>query len=277
VQYSRTMTASNPLATPAPWNLVASDYAAEVAPIFAWFAQKAIDLALLQPGARVLDVAAGPGTLSFLAARAGARVTAIDFSPAMIEQLRERASTESVTVETHVGDGQALPFADSSFDGAFSMFGLMFFADRILGLRELLRVLVPGAVAVVASWASEDGDTWRNLIWDAVREHLPNVPLGGSAPPLGNLDDCRREMTAAGFENVEVHEVEHKMPAMTTRQAWAWMVRATAPVALLRQRLGPTKWASFETCVLAKLIEACGEEGHTMRRRANLAVGRKRT
>jgi Methylase involved in ubiquinone/menaquinone biosynthesis len=117
------MTSSNPLSSPAPWTLVASEYAAEVAPVFAWFAQKAIDLALLSPGARVLDVAAGPGTLSFLAARTGAHVTAIDFSPAMIERLRKRACAETVAIESHVGDGQALPFADAAFDGAFSMFG----------------------------------------------------------------------------------------------------------------------------------------------------------
>jgi hypothetical protein len=105
---------------------------------------------------------------------------------------------------------------------------------------------------------------------------MPNLPLGGSAPPLGNADDCRQEMTAAGFEDVEVHEFAHTLPAMTTRQAWAWMVRATAPIALLRQRLGPTEWASFEACILARLIEAFGEESHDMRRRANLSVGRKR-
>ena len=271
------MTSSNPLASPAPWTLVASEYAAEVAPVFACFAQKAIDLARLPPSARVLDVAAGPGTLSFLAARTGARVTAIDFSPAMIEKLRERASAESVAIESHVGDGQALPFSDASFDRTFSMFGLMFFPDRILGLRELWRVLTPGGVAVVSSWASEDGDTWRNLIWEAVREHLPNLPLGGSAPPLGNVDDCRREMTEAGFEDVEVREVAHTLPAMTTREAWAWMTRATAPIALLRQSLAPTKWAFFETCVLAKLIEAFGEEARGMQRKANLSLGRKRT
>ena len=244
--------------------------------MFAWFAQKAIDLAVLPLGARALDVAAGPGTLSFLAARTGAHVTAIDFSPAMIEKLRERASAEAVAIASHVGDGQALPFADASFDGAFSMFGLMFFPDRILGFRELLRVLVPGGVAVVGSWASEDGDTWRNLIWGAVREHMPNLPLGGSAPPLGKIDDCRREMTAAGFEGVEIHEMVHRLPAMTTRDGWAWMVRATAPIALLRQSLGPAQWAAFDACVLAKLIEAFGEESQRMRRKANLSVGRKR-
>jgi hypothetical protein len=53
------MPSANPLANPAPWNLIASDYAAEVAPIFARFSQKAIDLARLAPTARVRDVAAG--------------------------------------------------------------------------------------------------------------------------------------------------------------------------------------------------------------------------
>jgi len=83
-------------------------------------------------------------------------------------------------------------------------------------------------------------------------------------------------MTTAGFEDVEVHEIVHTLPAMTTRQAWAWMVRATAPIALLRQSLGPTKWASFDACVLAKLIAAFGEERQNMRRKANLSVGRRR-
>ena len=68
----------------------------------------------------------------------------------------------------------------------------------------------------------------------------------------------------------------HTLPAMTTRQGWEWMVRATAPIALLRQSLGPTKWAPFEACVLAKLVQTFGEASQSMRRKANLSVGRKR-
>ena len=99
----------------------------------------------------MLDVAAGPGTLAFIASAAGAHVTAIDFSPDMIDRLRARSVREGVQIEARVGDGQALPFDDATFEHAFSMFGLMFFPDRAKGFRELCRVLVPGGRAVVSS------------------------------------------------------------------------------------------------------------------------------
>jgi ubiquinone/menaquinone biosynthesis C-methylase UbiE len=99
----------------------------------------------LDRSARVLDVAAGPGTLTFLAAPRVARVSAIDFSPTMIEELRARAGREGVgNVDAQVMDAQALTFADSTFDAAFCLFAFMFFPDRARAFREMLRVLRPG-------------------------------------------------------------------------------------------------------------------------------------
>ena len=86
----------------------------------------------------LLDVAAGPGTLALQAARRGARVTATDFSPAMVETLRARASSEGLSgITTEVADGQNLPFPNASFDVACSMFGLFIFPDRARGFAEL--------------------------------------------------------------------------------------------------------------------------------------------
>ena len=65
----RPMTTRGPLAEPLPWNLVSKDYAIEVVPQFEKFAADALRVAGIRPGARVLDVAAGPGTLTLLAAR----------------------------------------------------------------------------------------------------------------------------------------------------------------------------------------------------------------
>src|SRR5262245_40412679 len=78
----------NPLATPEPWDLVTSGYVADSLPYFEAFSREALRLAALKPGAHIVDVAAGPGTLSLLAAAASARVTAIDVSERMIEEFR---------------------------------------------------------------------------------------------------------------------------------------------------------------------------------------------
>ena len=105
------MTAPSPLSTPVAWNLVAPGYATDIAPSFALFAEDALGLARAAPGAHILDVAAGPGTLTFAAARRGLRVSAVDFAPRMIDELRRRLVQEGVVsgIECAVGDGTALP------------------------------------------------------------------------------------------------------------------------------------------------------------------------
>jgi len=119
--------AEDPLASTEPWNLVADGYTAEALPLLEKFARDALLLASLPPGSRILDVATGPGTLALLAAREGAMVSAIDFSPAMVANLGRRADEAGLTLaDVRVGDGQALPYEDNTFDAAFSLFGLMF-------------------------------------------------------------------------------------------------------------------------------------------------------
>jgi SAM-dependent methyltransferase len=58
------------------------------------------------------------------------------------------------SIEWREGVAESLPFPDHSFDTVVSQFGLMFFADRRQGLREMLRVMAPGGRLVVAVWDS---------------------------------------------------------------------------------------------------------------------------
>ncbi len=144
------MSSGSPLATPEPWDLVADGYVENVAD-FEAFAREA--LRLVPAAGEVLDVAAGPGSLTLLAARTATRVHAVDFAPAMLEALRARAAAAGITnVDTQLADAQSLPFPDESFDVAYSMFGIIFFADRSRALAEMARVLRPGARVVVSSW-----------------------------------------------------------------------------------------------------------------------------
>ena len=97
----------SPLAISATWDAVAPDYTADLVPLFELYARDALALADLPDRARVLDVAAGPGTLALLAAPDADHVDAVDFSPAMVETLRQRApaagaaGTRSNAASTH--------------------------------------------------------------------------------------------------------------------------------------------------------------------------------
>jgi demethylmenaquinone methyltransferase / 2-methoxy-6-polyprenyl-1,4-benzoquinol methylase len=96
--------------------------------------------AVVRPGDRVLDACCGTGDLALAAARAGGRVTGVDFSAEMLARA-ERKAPEFDWVQA---DAAALPFPDGSFETVTVGFGIRNLADLEAGLRELARVLVPG-------------------------------------------------------------------------------------------------------------------------------------
>jgi len=135
----------------------------------------------------VLDVAAGPGTLALSAAKQVAHVSALDFSSAMIERLRrDAAALGYANIDAQVGDGQALPYPDGSFDAAFSMFGLIFFPDRNAGLRQLNRVLRPGGRVVIGSWAPFEPASALVTLFAALQVALPELPFHDPELPMGD-------------------------------------------------------------------------------------------
>jgi SAM-dependent methyltransferase len=267
--------APSPLATAEPWDLVAAGYTAEALPYFTRFSRDALARVELPQQPRIADVAAGPGTLSLLAAAAGARVSAIDFSERMVEVLRQRAAAEGLTdaIEVTVGDGQRLPFPTGAYDAAFSMFGLMFFPDRIAGMRELARVLRPGRPALIASWVPFDGPF--GALMEAAREQLPGLPLGsGGPPPLGTPDEIRREMSAAGFASISVENVVHELTASSFEAFWTVMVRSNAPLVLIRHKVGEERWQSLGPKIHDRLHQMLGDGPLVIGRGAYFGVGR---
>ena len=109
----------------------------------------------LRPGSEVLDVAAGNGNATLAFARRWHRVTSTDYVPALLEKGRVRASAEGLDVEFKPADAEALPFADGSFDGVVSTFGVMFTPDQRAAARELARVCRPGGKIGLANWTPE--------------------------------------------------------------------------------------------------------------------------
>jgi ubiquinone/menaquinone biosynthesis C-methylase UbiE len=273
------MSQASPLATPVAWDLVASAYTEEVVPLFESFATEALRLAAPPPQSRIIDVACGPGTLSVLAAKAGHQVDGIDFSHPMIERAAARIAKQGISsVELRVADGQALPFADGTFDAGFSMFGLLFFPDRAKGFAELRRVLRPGAKAVVASWAPLERVPVLAAMFDAVREAMGKAlgapPSPPTQPPLGSIEACRAEMSES-FADVVVHEHAELERAESADALWEYFTRTMAPIVLMKKNLGD-KFAIVDEAARTAIRGVIGSNPVEMKLTAFLTVGTTR-
>jgi len=134
----------------------------------------------LQPGERVLDLAAGTATSSAALARTGADVVGCDFSLGML-QVGRRAGHDRV--ELVAGDALGLPFADASFDAVTISFGLRNTADIGVALAELLRVTRPGGRLVVCEFSHPTWAPWRSLYVNYLMRALPAVATRVSSDP----------------------------------------------------------------------------------------------
>jgi SAM-dependent methyltransferase len=259
----------SPLAQPEPWNLVAGAYAAELLDQFALFANAALDLTAIKAGDRIVDVACGPGTLAVLAAERGVTVDALDFSAAMLAEFQRRLRERPLPgITVREGDGQHLPYGDGQYDAGFSMFGLMFFPDRVRGLRELHRVLKPGGQAVISGWTQFEGPF--ALLLEAIRAEMPALPFGQGKGPLSEPADIVSEMGQAGFATVTVHPRLHTIQAPSLADFWGGVERTMAPLVLLRRKLGETRWKEVAAGVLARLRAHLGDGPFDLQLRALL-------
>ncbi len=126
--------------------------------LFQPWVYRTIDALQIKPGLRVLDVGCGTGILAreiHRHAGPNASVVGLDPHPGMLGVAAELAPG----IRWKHGVAESIPLVDETFDAVVSQFGLMFFTDRLQGLREMLRVLVPQGQLLV-------------VVWDAL-EHIP--------------------------------------------------------------------------------------------------------
>jgi SAM-dependent methyltransferase len=156
----------------------------------------------LQPGALVLDVGCGVGAFLRLVAERGARPFGLDASEALLDLARERVPE----AELRVGDMEALPYEDDTFD-LVTGFNAFFFAnDFTAAVREAGRVAKPGAPVVIQVWGAHERNDLEAMKAIA-RPFFP--PRPADAPPepdyseRGALEDIA---TQAGLQPEQVFD-----------------------------------------------------------------------
>jgi demethylmenaquinone methyltransferase/2-methoxy-6-polyprenyl-1,4-benzoquinol methylase len=166
--------------------------------------------AVVRPSDVVLDACCGTGDLAVAAARAGGRVTGLDFSEPMLERARRKAPE----LEWIRGDLLELPFGDASFDAATVGFGVRNVDDLQGALSELRRVLGPDGRLGILEITRPRGPLapFYRLWFDGVVPLLGKLLPGGSAytylPASVRRFPGPAELTkmieAAGFRDVRV-------------------------------------------------------------------------
>lgn len=186
------------------WGARARDWAdiqeGQTSPVF----EAALQRTGVGPGTRYLDVGCGAGVAAQLAAARGALVCGVDAAETMIAIARESIPDG----EFHVGDLEALPFADAAFDVVAGFNAFQYAANPTVALREARRVTKAGGWIIVTVWGPPERVPAAAMA-KALAPLLPPPPPGAPGPfALSDEATLRAFVTEAGLEPVEVFDVD---------------------------------------------------------------------
>ena len=171
---------------------------------------KLMEMANLQPGEKLIDIACGTGLVSFPAAEKlgpNGFVLATDISDEMVKICTETADREKYQQHTIQKNGcrGIRMYRNEEYDVALCALGLMYVPDPIKALKEMYRVIKPGGRAVAAVWGQRDHCGWAEIFEIVDKRVTTEVcPMFFN---LGNSDVLKRSFVAAGFSNVNFEKL----------------------------------------------------------------------
>ena len=216
-----------------------------------------LEVASVQPGSRVLDVAAGTGDQTLMAARRvgpTGNVLATDDSASMLKVAAEGARKEGLTnVETRVMNAENLALDADSFDAVICRNALMLFRNPAKALTEMRRVVKPGSKVAVIVFSAEERNPHHGIPFAIIRR-LGNIPPPAPGEPwmyaLGDPGVLEDVYSRAGFLNVSAHAVPIKRRLPSAADAIRSMRNSAGDLRELMSRLKDADrelaWAEIE-------------------------------
>ncbi len=210
--------------------------------------RRVADTLAVGPGDRVLDVGCGlGGPTRVVAAQTGAHVTGVDLTPEYVEAARELSGAVGLADRVEVVEGEAgrLPFEDGAFTAAMMLHVGMNVADKTALVRDVRRVLTPGA---------------RFVVFDLVLtgDARPDYPLPWSATPEGSYlvhaDVYADAFAAAGFELEGADDLGDEIRALAERQRAGEVPGQQQMIDVLFGEQGPARFGNLVRALGAGVV-----------------------
>jgi SAM-dependent methyltransferase len=234
----------------------------------AHISRRLVELAGVQPGSRVLDVAAGYGEPALTAARKAGpqgRVVATDISAEMLAFGRERAAAAGLSnVEFVDSDASSLDFPPATFDAAVSRWGIIFEPDAEAAAGRIRSFLKPGARIAISSWGKPDQVPFLSIPMRTTMERLDVPP-----PPPGTPGPLSRPTPAAigglleggGFSEVAVEQDQVTYEFDSPQRFTAYIRAIAAPIrAMIEQHAGKAQQEAWDAITQAAAEAGGGSE-----------------
>jgi SAM-dependent methyltransferase len=251
-------------------------------PATSGISERLVELAGVERGSRVLDIAAGYGEPSLTAARKAGPdggVVATDISAEMIAFGRERAADAGLeNIEFVESDAASLAFPEASFDAALSRWGIIFEPDGEAAAARIRDFLKPGGRMAISSWGQPDRVPFLAIPMRTAMQRLqvPPPPPGTPGPlsrptpeALGGL------LEAAGFSDVDAEEAEVSFEWESAEEFTTFIKEIAPPITAMiaphPQEVQDETWAA-----ITEAIREVAAEGGAVRlsNLALLAAGR---
>jgi SAM-dependent methyltransferase len=211
----------------AGWDEQAIGYDRMLGRVTARLVDPMLDAAALGPGARLLDVACGPGDATAAAAARGAIAVGVDLATAMVQVARRRHPGVPFLRAT----AEALPFAPGTFDAVLGGLLVHHLAEPVPVVRELARVLAPGGRLVLTAWDVPERCALVGVLVDAIAEvgAAPPADLPPGPPFFQFSTDAALAglLTGGGLGGAEVHTVAFAHPVADVGTLWTGLMRGT--------------------------------------------------
>jgi SAM-dependent methyltransferase len=228
-----------------------------------------LDWLAMPKGLRWVDVGCGNGAFTevLIARRAPAAVSAIDQSEGQLSYARARA--EGKAADFRVGDAQALPYAERSFDAATMALVISFIPDPVKAAAEMKRVVRPGGCVATYMWDLPEGIPIAPMI-----RALASLGIAVSIPgvAVSKLDGMKAVWEQAGLQSIETRVIRIPVVYADFDDFWDSFSVPEGPVGVPIRKMSPAELEQLKRRVREQLPIAA-DGGITYEAFANAVKG----